>query len=157
MLVLMTLFAISAFNASNVNFRVVTNEQTRQEAIVAADAAIQVFSSDKANFEAGSASTATTPIDIDGQGTKVYQATIAKTCLTYKVMNPPYAPAYGNCTGSSRVTGGGVPGGGSPTPLCSTINWDIGGVVNDGKSNTLVEVHQGVSNTVGTNDAYSQC
>lgn len=161
MLVLMTLFAISAFNASNVNLRVVNNVQLRQEAVVAADAAVQKVVSDRNNFHAG-VTIAPIPVDIDGRGTKIYSATITKTCLDYRVLPPPYTSGNQNCAVSGRITGGGVAsaGGGSATGLCSTINWDVGSVVNDTGTtgnNAAAEVHQGVSTTSATSDAFAQC
>jgi Tfp pilus assembly protein PilX len=84
MLVLITLMLLAALNLGTTNFRAVSNMQFREEAIAAANQAIdQVISS---NFTADPAAAAENrEVDIDNDGDPDYVVTIAAPVCVYAV------------------------------------------------------------------------
>jgi len=141
-LVLMSLFAISAFNSSSSNLRIVGNSQARQESLAAAQVAVEVTIS-SADFATNPAKVAASPVqvDMDGNGATDYTATLtpAPTCTRVRPLKLP-DPVPGDpdpfaaCRSSTTL----VPG-------CLDTEWNIRAEVTDSRSNAQLAVHQGVS------------
>lgn len=128
MLVLLTLIVTTAFNLSTSNLRSVGNMQIRDEAIAAANIAIEM--------EVGSPFTNTPaavddrPVDIDNDGTTDYLVDIAQP----------------QCIRASQairdvLTSVTLPGM-SSSPYWNTI-WDFDATVTDAKSGASVRIRQG--------------
>ena len=140
MLTLMMLLAVSAFNASNVNLRIVTNTQARQEAIAAADQVIQQTISNNA-FANTHNYTNTVNVDTDQDGTNDYTVQISANCLSFQAY-----PTKGEvldpddpCASSTSLG-----------PLCQTVIWDISGTATPASSTainagTSVTIDQGIT------------
>jgi Tfp pilus assembly protein PilX len=79
MLVLITLLVITALNLGSANFRSVSNAQFRDEAIAAANAAIQQRVS--LPFDEAPGETVI-PVDINNDGTPDYSVTVNPTCIS---------------------------------------------------------------------------
>jgi Tfp pilus assembly protein PilX len=141
MLVLITLMVVSAFTLSGSNLRSVGNMQFRNEAIAAANVAIErVISADFTTVPAGS----THNVDLDNDGTAEY--CIKSTGLTSLPSTDPDAV---KCTSGS---GGAV--------LCYDTVWEINATVSTasgaGKATGAVATaKQGISKRVNVTGASS--
>lgn len=167
-LVLMSLFAATAFKNSTGNLRIVGNMQSRQEAIAVAQQALeQTISS--TYFTTNPANVAATPVrvDVDGDGTVDYTATLNPQphCYRTKAIKgnelDPTLAADLSCMKSGAVQQGGL-----DTPdaaadagnsLCANSEWNIGAQVLDVRSGTKVVVNQGVAVRVLDTDAANAC
>jgi Tfp pilus assembly protein PilX len=92
MLLVLTLFAVSAITTSTVNLRIVGNTQFQQEAKAAAQQVIEQFVSLRSNFEI-TPGTAYTPaavnIDVNNDGTDDYIVSIQRShCLDSRPLAP---------------------------------------------------------------------
>ena len=131
MLVLLTLVVTSAFMLSSGNLKAVGNMQFRDEAIAAANLAIeQVISSDFTTLPVGS----TVPVDIDQDGTDDYSVT---------VMTPVCVQAVPIATSISTLSG---VTSGVPTTTDYNTLWDIETriVSNQNSGGAAVTIWQGV-------------
>jgi Tfp pilus assembly protein PilX len=141
MLVLITLLVITALNLGSANFRAVSNTQFRDEAIAAANAAIQLrLSNDFVDLPA----TTTSPVDINDDGVDDYVVQVTPTCI------------------SAAVAETADPSSASLPPamsLASTWNtvWDIAAAVNDTTTGTSVVVHAGARVLLGQTDKDVAC
>jgi type II secretory pathway pseudopilin PulG len=129
MLVLLTLVVTSAFMMSSGNLRAVGNMQFRDEAIAAANAAIeQIVGSDFTTLPVS----ANVPIDIDQDGTDDY---------TVAVQTP-------QCVQAVPITGsvGTLSGVNSNVPTSTDYNtiWDVEAIVNSASTGAFVTVRQGI-------------
>ena len=133
MLVLLTVMVSSSFTLSSTNLKSVTNNQLRDEAVAAANAAIeQVISSPFTNAPAAEA----IQVDINNDGVTDYTVQFA-------------APT---CISASTVSGSSTPP--SSVTLPSSFNaaaatyydtvWDLDAQVTDVASGASAHVHQGV-------------
>jgi type II secretory pathway pseudopilin PulG len=123
MLVVLTLLAVTAIRMSNVNFRTIGNMQARNEAVAAAQQAIEQVISKPANFTTPVAQQI--PIDINSDGVADYTVNVsAPVCLKEASM-----PGYSIDFAASAP---------------KMVYWDIKAVVTDGRSGANVTVHQGV-------------
>lgn len=136
MLVMITLLVVSAMTMGFTNLKVVGNQQYRNEAVAAANSAIEQLLS--ADFSL-SPTAKTIYVDIDRNGTNDYTVAIdAPVCLSSR----PEAdvtkctPTESYLTGVSFGTGGG-------TALCRENKWDIRATVTGSGGSGLV-IHQGV-------------
>ncbi len=129
MLVLITLVVTSAFMLSTGNLRAVGNMQFRNEAIAAANRAIELkIGSD---FAVPTAELAL-PVDLTGDGRADYFVDIAMpTCIRASVASPTAA--------SSLSLGAAM----STSSNWNTI-WDIDAVVNDAATGAAIRIRQGV-------------
>jgi Tfp pilus assembly protein PilX len=162
MLVLATLFVLAAINMSTTNLRVMGNEQARNEAIQAAQQAVeQVASIDFTKNPPTTASPTTVTVDINGDTTADYQATVTAACLNsvpVKVteLNPDDVINDGPCFLSTSSSSSGIAGiTSSGDSLCSATQWDVTAAVQDATANTTgasVRLHQGVSKRISTGD-----
>lgn len=133
MLVLITLVVTSAFMLSSTNLKSVGNMQFRDEALAAANKAIeQALASPFTNAPASSQ----IDVDIDNNGTNDYVVNIAApTCVrATQVAGASSAPG----SGSSVTLGFTV-----PPPDYNTV-WDFDATVTDAVSGASIRVHQGV-------------
>lgn len=159
MLVLLTLLAISAFNTSSVQLRIVGNMQSKQEALAAANqAAAQVLSGTL--FTTDPALVGSTPItvDVNQDGTVDYTATVTPVCTSsFRILNMDLdldKPEDMKCfTGGHFGTGAGS----GFYSNCSYSNWDIEVTAVDATTaGTVATVHQGVRKRIarGTEDSF---
>lgn len=162
MLVLVTLFVLAAINMSTLNLRAMGNQQARNEAVAAAQQAVeQVTTVDFTKNPPTPTAPIVIPVDVNGDGTADYQATVTATCLNsvpVKVteLNPADVINDGPCYLSSSSSTSGLPSGGaSGNSLCSATQWDVNAAVSDATANTTgvaVTLHQGISKRIATGD-----
>jgi hypothetical protein len=136
MLVLITLVVSSAFMLSSTNLKSVGNMQYRDEALSAANAAIEQVISSDAIFMAPAMQTITV-----GD----YSVTVAAPVCLYStdVVTSTSNDANPNIHSESS---GGVSGGAAPGYL--DTYWDIAASVNDGMTGASVTTHQGIKITL---------
>ena len=156
LLVMVTMFAISAMRVSNTNLKVVSSMQGRTEAVSAAQAAIeQVISS--GIFTVNPTITAATPIaiDLDGAGNTEYNVSLspAPTCLRWRetptsTLDVTNANDRG-CFGSAKY--------GGSTSNCADTIWEIAATTTDSVTSAQTTVRQGLSMRVEKGDALNTC
>lgn len=120
MLVVLTLFVISAINLTNVNLRIVGNMQIQKEIEAAAQQAIEKVISTSAM------TTGDVPVDINHDGTPDYSATVSKSCIGMK---------------RSKDT--------DPTVFIYDSTWDVRSAVTDTRTSARTVIHQGVAVLAG--------
>lgn len=139
MLVLITLVVSTAFMLSTTNLKSVGNMQYREEALAAANAAIeQVISSDAIFFNPASQTIAVGDYSVAVDAPVCLYATPVATNSSNDA-NPNL-----HNEGSTGVAVNGIPG------FLDTY-WDIAATVDDAMSGTRVETHQGVKITLPEN------
>jgi hypothetical protein len=158
MLVLLTLFAISAMTSSNTSLIIASNTQTRLEAIAAVQQEIDKAMS--VNFTAAPGSVAgNKPVDINGDGTNDYDVVVATpVCISslpikkesgeLNILNPSDAACFGSSTaGSSGVIVGGKGGGGASggNSLCANSQWALNAGATDVITGANVSITQGMA------------
>lgn len=167
-LVLMSLFAISAFNGSSTSLRIVGNMQARQEGTAAAQVAIeQTLSSTAFTTNPDTVAATAIAVDIDGNGSTDYQVQLSPkpTCfraLPAKVVDlDPSSAADLACMVSSVVQNAGLDSAdaaaASGNSLCSNSEWNIRALATDSRTAVRVAVNQGVSVRVLETDATNAC
>jgi len=152
---LMTLLAVSAYNVSSVNLKIVSNVQARQEATAAADHAAQQVIGTPDFALSPPPYTTSADLDVNNDGNADYTAAVAATCLTYR----PY-PAPGQVLdpedkcASSALAG----------TFCNQTLWDLeshavpaSGTAYRGNSGTDVTVHQGASMLLSIDNTAGAC
>ena len=141
MLTLITILVITALNLGAGNFRAVSNAQFRDEAIAAANLAIQ--SRISSTFLAPPATT-TDPVDIDNDGTTDYVVQVTPTCISASVAE------------TADPSSAALP---PAMSLASTWNtvWDIAAVVTDDNTGASVVVHAGTRVLLGQTDKDIAC
>jgi Tfp pilus assembly protein PilX len=141
MLVLITLLVITALNLGSANFRAVSNTQFRDEAIAAANAAIQLrLSGTFVDLPA----TTTSPVDINDDGVDDYVVQVTPTCISAEVAE------------TADPSSASLP---PAMSLASTWNtvWDIAAAVNDAATGASVIVHAGARVLLGQTDKDVAC
>jgi Tfp pilus assembly protein PilX len=128
MLVLITLLVIAALNLGASNFRAVSNTQFREQAIAAANFAIQNRVS--STFDAPPA-TSTISVDIDHDGTDDYDVNVTPTCLSAFIAS------------SADPSSLSLPPSMSVSSTWNTV-WDIAAQVSNADTGAAVVVHAGV-------------
>ena len=145
MLVLLTLFVLAAINMTSINFRVMGNEQARNESIAAAQQGIEQVAS--SNFTVNPQPVAVN-VDINGDGTTDYVANVAKpVCMNsipiktteLSVTDPNDIACF-----ASSATPGGPPTGSTGNSLCNNTQWDVKSTVTDNRTGSAVNLHQGL-------------
>jgi hypothetical protein len=159
MLVMVTLLVVSAFRVSNTNLKIVASMQGQQEAIGAAQAAIEQVLSGPA-FAEDPAIIAATPITVDmnqtgGNFGYTVSMTPAPTCVRARPVSPtelnPNSVNDRPCIGSARQ------GAGMMASFCSNTIWEINATTTDNVTGASTQVRQGVSLRVAATDALSFC
>ena len=135
MLVLITLMVTGAFKMSTSNLRSVGNMQYRNEALAAANVAIEQVISSAAIF--------TNPV-VRSIVVGSYTVTVAKPACLYATDITENSSADSN---PNIVINSGAFGSGAGSSYQNTY-WDIAATVNDNMSGTLVTVHQGIKITL---------
>lgn len=130
MLVVLTLFALTAINLSTTNLRIVGNMQRQLEATSAAQMAIEQIIGNAGNFTAAPTTNQTVAIDLNNDGTTDFSV----------VVSPPACKYMANAPGYSLSFSGSAP---------QTTIWDIQAVATDPVSGASVTVHQGVKVLLG--------
>ena len=142
MLTLITILVITALNLGSANFRAVTNTQFRDEAIAAANLAIQSrISSTFVDLPA--TTTETVYIDGNDDGTG-YVVQVTPTCISASVAE------------TADPSSAALP---PAMSLASTWNtvWDIAAVVTDDTTGASVVVHAGTRVLLGQTDKDIAC
>lgn len=167
-LVLLSLFAVSAFNEATTNLRVVGNTQAREEATAAAQLAIEsTISSTLFTTNPEGVETNAVLVDIDNNGTPDYTARMTPKPSCYRVrpiknaeLNPN-KPEDLACMQSGVVVQGGLDMSGAnllaDASLCANTEWNLRAEVTDTRTNTSVAVNQGVGVRVIAADAETYC
>lgn len=167
MLLALSMLAVWAFNGSTANLRIVGNTQARQEALVAAQAAVETTISSQ-NFVQHAAAVAATPlpIDVDGDGTQDLTARLspAPACYRVRIVKvgelDPGTPSDVSCMGgATQNTGIEVEGAAAPTgdSICADSEWNVRAEVTDARSNAYVAVNQGVGVRSLSTDTANSC
>lgn len=177
MLVLMTLFAVSSFNTANTNLKVVGNMQQKNEALNAAQAAIESvistpqFIANPANAvltPCGSANTLCT--DVTGDGVADFTTTLVgpdyptgphqPTCVTVRpIKNEELVlsnPEDLGCS-SGQQQQFGVAGAVTGDSLCANTVWEVRARTVSSSSGATVLVTQGVGVRVSSDAAGTSC
>lgn len=149
MLVLITLMVISAFMLSNTNLKAVGNMQFRDEAIAAANVAIERIVSDDFTL-APAAYDGPQDVDIDNDGTADYTVDVAiPTCIKsvgIKLL-PVTDPDYSKCIAGEGVI------------LCYETMWEIEATVSPTKAaaatGAVASIKQGINKRVNVTAASS--
>ncbi len=154
MLAIFTVIVVSMLTGSNINFKIAGNQQNRIEAKQSASNAIESYISNPANFaiplpegntEFGS--------DFNGDGSDDMVAVVAPpTCLSSEPIKQSELdvadPADAQCLGTAQNSSSGVLTDDSAAlqgnSWCAKMTWDVGATVSDARTNTEVEIHQGV-------------
>jgi Tfp pilus assembly protein PilX len=141
MLALVTLMVITALNMGSANFRAVSNTQFRDEAIAAANIAIEDRVS--STFDAAPATTTTT-VDLDNDGDTDYSVDVTPECISASVAE--------NADPSSLA----LP---PSLTLASTWNtvWDIAAEVTSTDTGASVVMHSGVRVLLGQAERDISC
>lgn len=173
-LVLMSLFAISAFNSSSSNLRIVGNSQAIQESLSAAQMAVEATISTP-EFHKNPNGVALVPIEVDmnGDGTPEYTASIdpAPVCYRAKPILPSELPAapknaattdiWAPCRPPVRSGGTFIdseaPVTGTDPESCANSEWNVRAKVTDAATQTQVSVNQGVAVIVFGNEVSTYC
>lgn len=155
MLVVLTLFAISAINLSTTNLSIVGNMQARMEVEAAGKQAIEQVLSSAANFLTPVAQTIN--IDINNDGNTDFTASVTKpSCYSSKPLTNadliPAPPAKISakdqvCISSSQDPGTGVyiANASSAPSWCYDQKWEVQASVTDSRTSAQIVQHQGVS------------
>jgi len=163
MLVALAMLAVWAVNTSTTNMRIVGNTQARQEAIAAAQTALEATVSSKL-FIKGMAGDVT--VDVDGDGAVDFNVSLSPKPACYRVrvlkVNEldPNSSEDQKCFGSSAASPGPyVDGAASPTgdSLCAASEWNLRAVVTDARTNAAAAVNQGIALRSLTTDTTNNC
>ena len=168
LLFVMGWFALSAFRISSQQLQIVGNGQAEQQALAAAQRAIDLTISSNA-FSKDPAAVAAIPIasDIDADGDEDFTARLEPTpkCIRVrpiktmeldiaKVGDRACLQSVGG-SGNLVVRPGGVVASGDS--LCANSEWNIAAAVTDATTNTSVTIQQGVAIRVVATDAKNFC
>jgi len=133
LLTLITVMVVSAFTATSVNTQAVGNMQSRDEAVAAANQAIERVLGSPFTDDPKPESV---DVDIDNNGTTDYQVSFAPpTCIAATKIATPSAPPSGLSFGSAFAAAG--------STFYKTI-WDLDATVTHQATGTNVHVRQGV-------------
>jgi Tfp pilus assembly protein PilV len=159
MLVLLTLFALSAFNVSNVNLRIAGNMQVRQETLDAAQTATEQVMSTPAFI---STPPADKVVKLNGASYTV-KFKPAPTCVgVVDVPSEDLDAANSDdlaCIPSAAIKQSGVFVAGTPMPpsYCSNTKWEITAQVVDTNSGSDTTLTQGVAVRTSKVNALTYC
>lgn len=169
MLVLLTLFALSAMNTGTTNLKIVGNMQTRAEAMSAAQEAVEtvistpLFISSPANAilnPCGAANTLCT--DINGDGTTDYTtrltpqpSCVAKQIIQVSSLNLANSDDVGCTAGQAQTFG--VTGTNTGNSLCANTVWEISAETTSAATGSQAGVTQGIGVRISTDNMATSC
>lgn len=170
MLVAMALLAVTAFNSSTLNIRVVANTQLRQEAVAAVQTAIErTISSPQFSTNAAAVAATPIPVDVNGDSNADFSVTLTPIpkCYKYRVLKNSELDLAAPLVKDKRCQrpapenfGLDDDGAGATTSadsLCADSEWNVRGVVTDASTQTSVAINQGIALRVAITDAASGC
>jgi Tfp pilus assembly protein PilX len=140
MLIVLTMFALTAMNASNTNLKIASNTQMRAEVTAAVQQEIDKVVS--TNFALNPASVAgSKPVDINNDGTVDYNVVIATPeCIASQGVLQKSLDVVNNAADRKCSRGQG-----QQYSYCYNTRWDVGGNATDPLSGATMTIHQGVS------------
>lgn len=160
MLVLITLMAITSFKLTKGNLQVVSNMQQRNQALSAAQGAIEQTIS-KTQFAITPANAIPTPcggipnttcVDVNGDGVTDVTVAVTPTCVSTQVIPTNSTMLnFADPNDAGCLVGGqgfGVVGGNNNNSLCANMLWDVQAVATDAVSGAQMTVNQGVASRV---------
>jgi Tfp pilus assembly protein PilX len=134
MLVLLTLFVLSAVNSGLINLRIASNTQARDEARAAAQQAIEQVVSSFLNFDPVPLAAATNDLSVNNDASGNYSVAVTSPrCKLATLQIPPKTLDCANGVGS------GV--------FCLDTLWEVTAVATDTRTGASQTVTQGVSIT----------
>jgi len=169
MLVVLTLFVVSALNTSKTNLQVVGNMQARSEAFAASNEAMEsvlsttAFISSPTNavpVPCGSSNRVCTDVNGDGVADYVTVLTPAPSCVTVQpIKNSALVLSNSEDLGcsSGQQQQFGVSGASTGDSLCSNTVWEITTVTTGVNSGASVKLIQGIGVRVSADDAAASC
>ncbi len=171
MLVLLTLFAVSALNTSSTNLKVVGNMQARSEAFNASQQAIEtvisspLFLTNPANAVLNPCGTPNTLCtDVTGDGTPEYTTTLnpAPACVSVKVIQMSELDLVNkvddrDCASETPQGSWGIFGAPTGNSLCANTVWEITAETTAAASGAKVSVTQGIGVRVTANAVTASC
>lgn len=158
MLVMLTLMVLAAVKMSTGNLKVVGNIQHRDEAIAAANVAIEQLLSNDFTLAPVAA---VVPVDIDRDGTVDFTVQVAQPhCLRARTIMTSELdltlPADVACfTGSSGAAGG--LGGGVGQSFCSDTLWEVRATATHAQTGANVAIRQGIARRMSVTAAGNTC
>ncbi len=156
MLLLITLLAITAFKLTKGNLQAVGNTQQRDQAVAAAQGAIEQvvsstqFTSTPANALPNPCGGVpnTTCVDANGDGVTDVTVSVTSKCVSAQVI-PVSALDFTKSDDAGCLVGTGqdlgVVGGASNNSLCANTLWDVQAVATDSLGNAQATVNQGAA------------
>jgi hypothetical protein len=144
MLVLLTLMAVTSYNLGKSNLQIVGNMQFRNEALRAAEEAVETTISKPTTVTVAS----TASVDVNGDGTPDVNVTITPTLLQANILknaalNLNNPGELGCAVGQSQSFG--IVGAATGNSLCAVTVYDLKAVATEPATSASVELHQGVS------------
>lgn len=171
MLVVLMLFVVSAMNTATTNLKVVGNMQAKNEALTAAQEAIETtlsqtqFISTPANavpVPCGAANTLC--MNVSGNATPDYTTVLnpAPGCVTVRpiknselTLNSPTSEDLGCSAGQQQTFG--VAGAVTGNSLCANSVWEITAQTTGANSGAALTLVQGIGVRISNDDATSSC
>jgi len=155
MLVLITMFVVTAFKLGKSNLQTVGNAQLRNQALSAAQGAIEMAVSKDFTIAPANAITATIPcgnlanqtcVDVNGDGVMDVTVAVTLNCVAKQVI-PVGALDFTNPNDAGCLVGVsqafGVAGVSSNASLCAESLWNIQAVATDSIGNAQYAINQG--------------
>ncbi len=147
MLVLLTLLALSAINSSTVNLKVVGNMQYQQEAMGAAQAALNTVMSKGSYFSSPGTAPTSQNVDVTGDCTADYTVALTQPCILATTSIPISQLSVANandilCLSSSTLKNAGLMGQNTGAALsdCARVTWRVTASVNDPNTHANVQL-----------------
>ena len=168
MLIAMAMLAVWAFNSGTTNLRTVSNGQSRQQALSAAQGAIeQTLSSTHFITDPQAVAAGAVPVDIDGDNRSDYDARITPAPSCYRLhivrsdeLDPGVAQDLAcYSTGAAQNAGIVLSQANSAIgdSMCSDSEWHLRAQADDPSSGARAIVNQGVAVRSLTTDATNGC
>lgn len=149
MLVLLTLMGLAAVNSATSNLKVVGNTQYQQEALGAAQSAVNRVLSKGSYFSDPSTAPTSDTVDVTGDGTIDYTVTLAQPCIlsTKDILVSELSLTNADdllCMSSSSLKNAGIMGqsSGAAKSDCANVTWRVTASVNDANTKAAVSLVQ---------------
>jgi len=142
---ILTIIVASLVRTSNVNFRIVGNQQYREEARLTSQLGIESYISTAANFAATPTATKIEQMSLDGVSVDYSAEVPPATCLGARtVTNSELSDSAADiqCRNALNYD---AQLANAPQTNCKDIVWDVQAAVNDPNTGTSVELHQGIA------------